>query len=204
MGPRHRPPGRATQWTPTRPSSPSGTTRPPQQGPSEPPTPDRTPQPPASHTRPALRTTTRARLTSTDQPRQNTRQHGIQHRSGPQCNAPRQGTPKHNTPQHDATRRGTERHTTARQGATRRGPAGRAATHPGPTGRSTAKHGTTQHGGPQHTTTPKQGTLTEGLTKSSHRTPRKEPHQPATHRQGATARPETRVAVDPNKPLPEI
>ena len=49
-GPRHRPPGRATPRTPTRPTSPSGTPRPPQHGPSETPTPNRTPQPPASHT----------------------------------------------------------------------------------------------------------------------------------------------------------
>ena len=64
--------------------------------------------------RPALCTTTQARLTSTDPQRHNTRQHGTPHRSAPQCKAPRQGTPKHNTPQHDATRRGTERHNTAR------------------------------------------------------------------------------------------
>ena len=64
--------------------------------------------------RPALRTTTQARLTSTDPPRHNTGQHGTPHRSAPQCNAPRQRTPKRNTPQHDATRRGTERHNTAR------------------------------------------------------------------------------------------
>ena len=70
--------------------------------------------------RPALCTTTQARLTSTDQPRHNTRQHDTPHRSAPQCIAPRQDTPNHNTPQHDATRRGTERHTTARHGATRR------------------------------------------------------------------------------------
>ena len=54
--------------------------------------------------RPTLRTTTQARLTSTDPTRQNTRQHGTPHRSAPRCNAP----------QHDATRRGTERHNTAR------------------------------------------------------------------------------------------
>ena len=53
--------------------------------------------------RPALRTTTQARLTSTDPPRHNARQHGAPHHSAPQCNAP----------QHDATRRGTERHNTA-------------------------------------------------------------------------------------------
>ena len=70
--------------------------------------------------RPALRTTTKARLTSPDPTRHNTRQHGTPHRSAPQCNAPRQGTPKYNTPQQDATRRGTERHTTARHGATQR------------------------------------------------------------------------------------
>ena len=80
--------------------------------------------------RPALRTTTRARLTSTDPPRHNTRQHGTPHRSAPQCNATRQGTPKHNTPQHDATRRGTERHT----------------------GRDTAQHGAAQGGAAQHGT----------------------------------------------------
>ena len=33
-----------------RPTSPSGTSKPPQHGPSEPPTPNRTPQPPAGHT----------------------------------------------------------------------------------------------------------------------------------------------------------
>ena len=64
--------------------------------------------------RPALRTTKQARLTSTDPPRHNTRQHGPPHRSAPQCNAPRQRNPKRNTPQHDATRGGTERHNTAR------------------------------------------------------------------------------------------
>ena len=63
---------------------------------------------------PAVRTTTQARLTSTDPPRHNTRQHDTPHRSAPQCKAPRQGTPRHNTPQHEAMRRGTERHTTAR------------------------------------------------------------------------------------------
>ena len=105
----------------------------------------------------ALRTTTRARLTSTHPPRHKTRQHGTPHRSAPQCNATRQGTPKHNTPQHDATRRGTERHTTARHGAPRRGPAGRNATRHSQTRRSTSKHDTTQHGAPQHTTTPSKG-----------------------------------------------
>ena len=54
--------------------------------------------------RQALRTTTKARLTSTDPPRHNARQHGTPHHSAPQCNAP----------QHDARRRGTERHNTAR------------------------------------------------------------------------------------------
>ena len=153
--------------------------------------------------RPAHRATTRARLTSTDPPQHNARQHGTPHRSAPQCNATRQGTPKHYTPQHDATRRGTERHTTARHGATRRGPAGRTAAQRGPTGCSTAKHGTTQQDTPQHTTTPKQGTLTEGPTGSSHHTPQKEPHQPAAHRQRATARRATIVAVRPHKPPPE-
>ena len=153
--------------------------------------------------RPALRTTTRARLTSTDPPRHNTRQHGTPHRSAPQCNATQEGIPKHNTPQHDATRRSTERHTTAQHGAPRRSPAGRTATQRGPTRRSTPKHGTTQHGAPQHTTTPKQGTLTEGLTKSNHRSPRRESHQPATHRQGATACPATTVADSPHKLPPE-
>ena len=43
--------------------------------------------------RPALRTTTQARLTSTDPPRHNARQHGTPHHSAPQSNAP----------QHDAT-----------------------------------------------------------------------------------------------------
>ena len=53
---------------------------------------------------PAPRTTTQARLTSTDPPRHNARQHGTPHHSAPQCNAP----------QHNATRRSTERHNTAR------------------------------------------------------------------------------------------
>ena len=52
---------------------------------------------------PALRTTTQARLTSTDSPRHNARQHGTLHHSAPKSNAP----------QHDATRCGTERHNTA-------------------------------------------------------------------------------------------
>ena len=107
--------------------------------------------------RPALGTTTRATLTSTDAPRHNTRQHGTPHRSAPQCNATRQGTPKHNTPQHDTRRRGTERHTTARHGATRRGPAGRNATRHIPTRRSTSKHDRRQHGAPKHTTAPSKG-----------------------------------------------
>ena len=106
---------------------------------------------------PALRAMTRARLTSTDPARHNTRQHGTPHRNAPECTAKRQGTPKHNAPQHDAPRRGTERHTTARQGATRHGPTGRAATQHGPTRRSTSKHSMTQHGAPQHTTTPSKG-----------------------------------------------
>ena len=38
----------------------------------------------------------------------------------------------------------------------------------------------TQHGAPQHTTTPKQGTPTEGLTKTSHGTP-PEGAAPARH-----------------------
>ena len=153
--------------------------------------------------RPALRTTTRAGLTSTDPPRHTTRQQGTPHCSAQLCNAPGQRTPRHDTPQHDATRRGTERHTPERHSATRRVPAGRTATQHRPARRSTAKHGTTQHGAPQHTTTPKQGTLTEGLTKTSCRRPRKAPHQPATHRQGATARPAATVAVRQHKPSPE-
>ena len=50
--------------------------------------------------RPAPRTTTQARLTSTDPPRHNVRQHGTPNHSASQCNAR----------QHDATRRGTELH----------------------------------------------------------------------------------------------
>ena len=145
--------------------------------------------------RPALSTTTHAGLTSTDPPRHNTRQHCTAHRRAQPCNAPRQDNPRHDTPQHDATRRGTARHITARHGATRRDAARRTATQHGPAQRSTAKHGTTQHGGPQHTTTPRQGTLPESLTKPSRCTPPKAPHQPATHLQGATARPATTVAV---------
>ena len=153
--------------------------------------------------RPELRTTTRAGLTSTEAPRHNTRQHSKWHRSAPQCNAPRQGSPRHNPPQHDAARRGTARHTTARHGATRHNKAGLTATQHGPARRSTEKHGTTQHGTPQSTTKRKQGTLTEGLTQRSRRTPRKAPHQPATHQQGATAPPATTVAVCAHKTLPE-
>ena len=107
--------------------------------------------------RPALRTTTRARLTSNDPPRHNTRHHGTPHHSAPQNNTTRQGTAKHSTPQHDATRRGTERHTGARHGTPRRSPAGRTATQHGPTRRSTSEHGTTQHGAPQRTTTQSKG-----------------------------------------------
>ena len=100
--------------------------------------------------RPALRTTTRARLTSTDPPQHNTRQHGTPHRSAPLCNAQGQGSPRHNTPQHDATRRGTERHTTARHGETRRDPAARTATQHGPARRNTARRSTAHHSTPQH------------------------------------------------------
>ena len=153
--------------------------------------------------RPALRTTTRAGLTSTDPPRQNTRQHGTPHPSAPPCNAPPQGTQQHNTPQHKGTRRGTARHATARHGATRHDQAGHTTTQHGAAQRSTPRHGTKQHGAPQHTTTPKQGTLTEGLTQPSRHTPRKAPHQPATHRSEATAPPATTIAVRPHKPPPE-
>ena len=48
--------------------------------------------------RPALRTTTRAGLTSTDRPRPNTRQHSTMHRSAPPFKALGQGTPRRNTP----------------------------------------------------------------------------------------------------------
>ena len=48
-GTKARAPGRAIPRTPTRPTSPSGTSRPPQHGPSETPTPNRTSKPPASH-----------------------------------------------------------------------------------------------------------------------------------------------------------
>ena len=57
-------------------------------------------QPPTP--RPALRTTTRARLATTFPPRHNTRQQGTPHRSVKLCNAPRQSTPRHDTPQHNA------------------------------------------------------------------------------------------------------
>ena len=153
--------------------------------------------------RPALCTTTRARPNTTDPPWHNTRQHGTPHCSPPACNAPRQGAPRHDTPQHDAARRGTARHTTARHGATRHDTARRTATQHGPAGRSRTKDGTTQHVAPQHTTTPKQGTVTEGLTEPIRRTPRKVPQQPTMHGQGATARPATTVEVRPHKRPPE-
>ena len=104
--------------------------------------------------RPALRTLTRARLTSTGPPRHNTRQHGTPHRTAPQCNATR-GSRKHNTPQHDATRRdaaqsGTPRrdtaqHSPATQGATQHGTDQHNAARQNTTRRSTAHHNTPQH-----------------------------------------------------------
>ena len=153
--------------------------------------------------RPALRTTTRAGLTTTGPQRHNTRQHGTPHRSAPPCDAPRESTPRHNRPQHDAARRSTVRHTTASHGATRRDTTRRTAAQHGATRRSTAKHSTTQVGAPQHTTTPEQGTPTKGQTRQTRRTPRKAPHQPTTHRQGATARPATTMAVCQHKTPPE-
>ena len=159
--------------------------------------------------RPALRTTTRAGLTSTDPPRHSTRQHSTPHRSTPPCNTPRRGTPRHNTPQQNAARRRTARHTTARHGATQHNKAGRTATQHRPVRRSTAKHAETQHSAPQYTTTPKQGTLTEGLTHPSRSTPRKAPHQPATHRQWGHhapgkdgCGPPTQTAARKRKPAP--
>ena len=128
---------------------------------------------------------------------------GTPHRSAPPCNAPRQGTPRHNTPQHDATQRGTARHSATQHGATWRDPAGRNATQHGPARHRTAKNGRTQHGAPQHSRTREQGTLTEGPTETIRRTPWKAPHQPATHLQGATARPATTVAVRSDKLPPE-
>ena len=182
---------------------------PPSTGPASHPTPNRTLQPPASH-----KTSTRVPHHETGQsnhhlphptppPRQNTRQHGTTNRSAPPCDAPRQDTPRHDTPQHEAARRGTARHTRARHGATRHDKAGRNTTQHGSARRSTAKHGTSHRGAPKHTRTPKQGTLTAGLTRASRRTPRKTPHQPAAHRQGATARPATTAAARPQKPPQE-
>ena len=49
-GPQGGHPHGPSRERPTRPTSPSGTPKPPQHGPSETPTPNRTPQPPASHT----------------------------------------------------------------------------------------------------------------------------------------------------------
>ena len=49
-GPQGRQPHGPSRGRPTRPTSPSGSPKPPQHGPSETPTPNRTPQPPASHT----------------------------------------------------------------------------------------------------------------------------------------------------------
>ena len=115
-------------------------------------------------------------------------------------------TTRHPKAQHATARRDATRHRAAHHGAARRNTARPSRAHRStarPTRRSTAKHRTTQHSAPQHTTTSKQGTLAEGLTKSSHRTPPKEPHQPATHRQRATAHPATTVEVHRHKPPPE-
>ena len=49
-GPQGGQPHGPSRGRPTRPTSPSGTPKPPQHGPSETPTPNRTPKPPASHT----------------------------------------------------------------------------------------------------------------------------------------------------------
>ena len=115
-------------------------------------------------------------------------------------------TTKHPKAQHATTRREATRHRAAHHGAARRNTARPSRAH-----HNTARTDTTQHVKPQHdaarrTTAhhnTKQGTLTEGLTKSSHCTPRKEPHQPAAHQQRATARPATTVAVHPHKLPPE-
>ena len=95
------------------------------------------------------------------------------------------------------------RHEAAHHGATRRKTVRPSRAHRNTAQTNTTQHVKTRHDAARRTTThhnTKQGTLTEGLTKSSHRTPRKEPHQPATHRQRATARPATTVAVHPHQP----
>ena len=118
-----------------------------------------------------------------------------------QCN-----TTRHPKARHATTRRDAIRHRAADHVAAQRNTA-----QPSRARGNTARTVTTQHVTTQHDAAPrptahqntKQRTLTKGLTKSSHCTPRKEPHQPATHRQGATACPATTVAVHAHKPPPE-
>ena len=150
--------------------------------------------------RPALPDTTGARLTST------TAQHEAAQHTAPQRTTVQHNTTRHPKAQHATARRDTTRHRAAHHGTARRNTVG-----PSRADRNTARTNKPQHVRTRHHTArrftahhnTKQGTLTEGPTKSSHRTPRKEPHQPVTHRQRATVRPATTVVVHPHKPPPE-
>ena len=109
-------------------------------------------------------------------------------------------TTKHPKTRHTTAQRGLRRHSAAQHGITRRDTARHSTAHRNTARARTAKHTATQHGAPQRTTTPKQGTLAEGLTQPTRRTPWKAPHQPGTHQQGATAHLATTVGVHPHKP----
>ena len=111
------PPERATPRTATRPTSPSGTPRPPQHRPSEPPTPNRTLQPPASHT-------------PTRTPHHDRGQADLHRLTTTQQEAARHTAPQRATMQRTTTRHPKAQHATARRDTTRQ----RAAHH------DTARH----------------------------------------------------------------
>ena len=165
--------------------------------------PDCTPKPPTSL---AL---TRTPHDDTDQPdlhRPTTAQHKGARHTAPQRTTMQRNTTRHPKAQHATARRDATRHRAAHHGVTRRNAAQPSRTQGNTARTNTRQHVETRLDAARRTTThhsTKQGTLTEGLTKSSHRTPRKELHQPATHGQRATARPATTVAVHPRKPPPE-
>ena len=126
-GQRHRAPGRATPRTPTRPTSPSDTPRPPQHRRSEPPGPNRTPKPPASHT-------------PTRTPHQDAGQTDLHRPTTAQHEAARHTAPQRPTVQRTTTRHPKAQHATARRDATRHRAACR-----GTSQRNTAHHSTPQH-----------------------------------------------------------
>ena len=109
----------------------------------------------------------------------------------------------HGATHHDKAPKHTTGHSEAHHGTTRRNTARQSRAHRERPRHDTANHGRTQHDAPKHTTTSTQETLTECLSQQSCRTPRKTPHQPATHRQAATPRPATTVAACRHKPPPE-